>query len=310
MIVALKESFSAAASIVKLIFPVLFSLEILKYFQLIEPLSILFSPIMELLELPNEFSIIWVIGLFTGVYGAVASFFYIITNPESYSIAEVSILSALILIAHALPVEAKVSQYLGVGYWKTIFFRFFLSIIFALLIKCFIDFFGLLQDKIYLTTSIIGQQETSVISIIVNPIIICIKISLIIILLHLIIEFLKKIKVIYYLEIALKPIATILKIDDRLSSSVLIGIVLGISYGGSLLIKDMKNLKKVSNNEKKKAIYLLNILHSLIEDTILVLLIGANIFIVLFGRILFSIFIMILIDVYYYKFKSSGYREY
>ncbi len=302
---AMKESLISALSIIKLILPVLFVLEILKYFQLIEPLAILLSPVIELLGLPGEFSIIWIIGIFTGVYGSIVSFFYIINNPENYTIAQVSTLSALILIAHALPVEAKISQLLGIGYWKIIFFRLFLSVIFALLVKFFLDYFDLLQDSLNPVTQIIEQQETSIISIFVAPVIACIKIGIIIVTLHLMIHLLKKIRVIYYMEIALKPVAYVLRIDTRLSNSLLIGIILGVSYGGSLLMKDIEKLQEVSGNEKRKAIYLLNILHSLIEDTILILLIGADIFVVLSGRILFSIFIILLIDVYYKKFLTD-----
>ncbi len=303
MTASLKKSFTSAIAIIKLILPILFAIEILKYYQLIEPLSILLSPILELLELPNEFAIIWIVGIFTGIYGAIATFFYIATNPESYTIAQVSILSVLILVVHALPIEAKISQYLGVNYWKIIFFRFAVAIIYALIVKYLTDFFGLLQEKVHLTTIITTQQDTSIFSIITGPIITCIEIGVIIVVLYMIIDFLKKINVIRYIELILKPITYILKIDNRLSNSLLIGMVLGLSYGGAILIEDLKNLKKVSNKEKNKVVYLLNILHSLIEDTILVLLIGANIFVVLLGRIVFSILIMLLINVYHNKIK-------
>ena len=302
MISSIKNSFIPAIAIIKLIFPVLIILEILKYFQLIEPLSVLLSPILSLLELPNEFSIIWIVGLLTGVYGAIASFFYIIAEPQNYTVAEVSMLASLILIAHAVPIEAKISQYLGLSYFKTIFFRFFLSILFALLIKFSVDFFGLLQDKLDLISMVkIEQQEVSIQSIIFNPILICLEIGIIIIFLNLAVDFLKKIKVIYYIEIALKPIANFLKIDNRLTNSLLIGILLGLSYGSSLLMKDFKNLKNIPTTEKNKVIYFLNLSHALIEDTILVLFIGANIFVVLVARVLFSIFVILLIDLYYKK---------
>ena len=303
MTASLKKSFTSAIAIIKLILPILFAIEILKYYQLIEPLSILLSPILELLELPNEFAIIWIVGIFTGIYGAIATFFYIATNPESYTIAQVSILSVLILVVHALPIEAKISQYLGVNYWKIIFFRFAVAIIYALIVKYLTDFFGLLQEKVHLTTIITTQQDSSIFSIITGPIITCIEIGVIIVVLYMIIDFLKKVNVIRYIELILKPITYILKIDNRLSNSLLIGMVLGLSYGGAILIEDLKNLKKVSNKEKNKVVYLLNILHSLIEDTILVLLIGANIFVVLLGRIVFSILIMLLINIYHNKIK-------
>jgi len=46
----IKESIASALSIVKIILP--------KYFELIKPLLMLLLPVMELLELPDEFTIV------------------------------------------------------------------------------------------------------------------------------------------------------------------------------------------------------------------------------------------------------------
>ncbi len=45
--------------------------------------------------------------------------------------------------------------------------------------------------------------------------------------------------------------------------------------------------------------YFLNLMHSIIEDTVLVLLIGANIFIVVIGRLLFSISVLLMLNLYW-----------
>lgn len=243
----IKESIDSAISIIKIILPILYILQILKYFELIEPLSILLLPIMELLELPDEFAIVWIVGLLSSEYGAIVTFFYIINDPSNYTIAEVTTLSALILIAHALPIESKVSKLLGVGFLKTIFFRLFCAILFAFLVKSGLDYFNLLQDKIYLTEQI-HENKTTLFWLFVNPIITCLQIGFIIVSLHILIYYLKKINVIHYFEIALKPLAYILQIDSRLSSSLLIGMLLGISYGGALLLKDFKSLPDVSKH--------------------------------------------------------------
>ncbi|OIR24699.1 hypothetical protein BGC33_11460 [Bathymodiolus thermophilus thioautotrophic gill symbiont] len=68
-------------------------------------------------------------GLLSGGYGAVVTFFYAISDPSGYTVVEVSTLSALILMAHALPIESKISKLLGVGFFKTIFFRLFSTIL-------------------------------------------------------------------------------------------------------------------------------------------------------------------------------------
>ena len=252
-----------------------------------------------MLELPKEFGVVWVVGLLTGVYGGIASFFSIIEYPENFTVAQVTILSILMLIAHALPTEAKITKFLGVNYWYAIIFRFTLSIIFAFLLSVAFSSLGLLQEKIHVVDKIAFQHTNSYLEVITTPITISAKVGLIIIILHILIEFLKKIKIIYYLELMLSPITYILKFNNKLSSSLLVGLLLGISYGGALLMKDFDEIKSVNFRGKKKVIYFLNLVHSLVEDTILVLLINANLFVVLIGRILFSILILMLLNIYW-----------
>jgi hypothetical protein len=110
---------------------------------------------------------------------------------------------------------------------------------------------------------------------------------------------LKKWGVIVYLEKSLSPITRILKINKDISFSLLIGVLLGISYGGALLKKDFQEKSNISKEDKKKSIYFLNLMHSIIEDTALVLLIGANIFIVVIGRLLFSISVLLMLNFYW-----------
>jgi hypothetical protein len=43
-----------------------------------------------------------------------------------------------------------------------------------------------------------------------------------------------------------------------------------LSYGGALLKKDFQEKSNISKEDKKKSIYFLNLMHSIIEDTALV----------------------------------------
>ena len=288
----------SAFSIIKVILPVLVLVEILKYYDLIKNITVLVTPLLSLLNLPSEFGIVWVVSLFTGVYGGIASFLSIIDNVENYSVAEVTTLSSLILIAHALPIESKISKLLGVSYWKSMIFRFISSIVFSFFVNIFLTGFHLLQQNVNLAMPNIAIEEVHLINIIINPLITSFKIGIIIILLYFFIEVLKKINVIIILERALKPLTYLLNIDERLSSSLVIGVLLGISYGGALLQNDFKDLKDVKDSDKKSTVYFINLLHSLIEDTMLVLLIGANFFIVFFGRIIFSVVVLLCLNSY------------
>ncbi|CAB5495262.1 hypothetical protein [uncultured Gammaproteobacteria bacterium] len=292
------QDYYSAIGIIKIILPFLIIIEILKYFNLIIEISIVVYPLTSLLNLPVEFGMVLLLGLLTGVYGGVSSFFLLI-NPETVTTAEVTTLASFILISHALPIEAKISSYLGVEYWKIILFRIISAIIFSSLLTSIFSFFNLFQEKISVINIITVMGENSIQNILIGPFILCLEIGVIIILLHRLVFILKKWGVIVYLEKSLSPITRILKINKDISFSLLIGVLLGISYGGALLKKDFQEKSNISKEDKKKSIYFLNLMHSIIEDTVLVLLIGANIFIVVIGRLLFSISVLLMLNLYW-----------
>ena len=64
--------------------------------------------------------------------------------------------------------------------------------------------------------------------------------------------------------------------------------MLGIAYGGSLLI-DNVNKKIVSRKEGCTVMNILNLNHSVIEDTLLVLLVGSTLWIVLVLRLILGL---------------------
>jgi hypothetical protein len=91
--------------------------------------------------------------------------------------------------------------------------------------------------------------------------------------------------------ILLKPILSMLGISREATNLAIVGITLGVSFGGGLLINEAKR-GHISPRDIFVAMMLLNLLHSLIEDTLLVLLIGANFTTIFWGRIVFSIVVI------------------
>ena len=92
----------------------------------------------------------------------------------------------------------------------------------------------------------------------------------------------------------LSPILKILSISPKASNLTIVGITLGIAFGGGLLIKEAK-AGHISPRDVFITVTLLNLLHSLIEDTLLVLLLGADLMTVLWGRIVFALAVTALV---------------
>jgi uncharacterized protein (DUF2062 family) len=84
---------------------------------------------------------------------------------------------------------------------------------------------------------------------------------------------------------------SMLGISREATNLAIVGITLGVSFGGGLLINEAKR-GHISPRDIFVAMMLLNLLHSLIEDTLLVLLIGANFTTIFWGRIVFSIVVI------------------
>jgi hypothetical protein len=108
---------------------------------------------------------------------------------------------------------------------------------------------------------------------------------------------LKKIGVESLLQKSLSPIFKLIGITKDASSITITGITLGLSYGAGLLISEVKK-GHISKKDVLLSISFLSLAHSLIEDTLLILLLGADVIAILWVRILFSIIIVALLAKY------------
>ena len=97
----------------------------------------------------------------------------------------------------------------------------------------------------------------------------------------------------------LTPFLKLLGIGKEAANITIIGMILGLSFGGALLIEQAKS-GQVSKRNIFLAMSLLCLCHSIIEDTLLVMLLGADLLGVLWARLIFSfIFVMLLARVYF-----------
>ena len=85
-----------------------------------------------------------------------------------------------------------------------------------------------------------------------------------------------------------------LGLSEHTTSITIVGITLGLTYGGGLLIHEA-NKGELSKMDVFGSISLLAISHSLIEDTLLIMLLGASLSGILYARIIFSIILITLI---------------
>jgi len=78
------------------------------------------------------------------------------------------------------------------------------------------------------------------------------------------------------------------------ASITIIGMTLGVVYGGGLIIKEIKS-GFLGKKDAFLSLSLMSLSHSLIEDTLLMLAIGASLVGILFARLLFTIAVMVVL---------------
>jgi hypothetical protein len=85
----------------------------------------------------------------------------------------------------------------------------------------------------------------------------------------------------------LGPVLTSMGIGRSAATVTIFGMVLGISYGGGLIIRDVRS-GRLSNRDVFFSISLMGLSHAIVEDTLLMMSLGGNVAGVLFARVLFT----------------------
>ena len=93
------------------------------------------------------------------------------------------------------------------------------------------------------------------------------------------------------LKFLFQPLLKKLGIGSEATNITIIGMTLGIAYGGGLIIRESNN-GTIPSRDIFFSLVLMGFLHSIIEDTLLMMLLGGSIWGFLIGRIIFAFFIV------------------
>jgi hypothetical protein len=276
--------------LLKIMIPISIIVKILTEFGLIKIIADILTPIMGLVGLPGEFGLVWATALTTNIYGGLLVF-YSLSIENIYTISQVTVLSAIILVAHAFPIELSIAKKAGNKMWFMFLLRFLGGFILGGILNYFFNFFNLYKVPVDIIL-ISNNYNDSIIYWIFREIRNYFLILLIIFILLLLITFLRESGILNKLNGILKPCLEYIGISKEAAPISIIGITLGISYGGGIIINESKK-GILSKKDMFLSLSMMGLSHSIIEDTLLMVTIGASLSGILFGRIIFTIFIMI-----------------
>lgn len=284
-----RDIWDVSYTLFKLMIPVIIIVKVLEEMGAIEYISLLLGPLMGVVGLPESMGLVWATTILTNIYAGMLVFFYA-QQTEMLTVAQVTVIAILLLLAHGLPVEARIAQQAGIRLRVTLLLRIGGGFLFGWIAHLIMTHFNLLQEPNQLVWEpalpepglwpwFVGQLESLV------------MIQLIIIVLLTALKILKVVGIERLMGLMLRPVLKFLGIGREATTITIVGVTLGLAFGGGLLIKEAR-----AGHVPKKDIFasmsLLGLCHSMIEDTLLVLVLGADFFWVFWFRMLLALLIV------------------
>ena len=268
----------------KIMIPTLILVKIAEIYGLVKVLTNLFGPIMTMMGLPAEMALAITTTMLTNPY---AGIIVLASTPgiDELTVAQTTILASFILFTHSVIIEAAISRQAGLSAGATIIIRILSGILFCTLLNYFCSTFDLFDQIAVLNLPEMSMAPTLQ-QWIIDQIRGLIFIQFVIIILITFLEILRLIGIEKIIRLLLSPFLKILNIGQSASTIVVVGLTLGLGFGGGLMIKDVKQ-GLVAPRSAVGALIFINLFHSLIEDTTILLLIGPSLFTILIVRGLF-----------------------
>ena len=278
----------------KVILPVVIVIRALELIGAIPFLAKFLEPLTSFIGIDGSLGLVWMAAILVNIYAGLAAFASLQAIFD-YTVAETTILGLIILIAHSLPIEVAIAKKSRISWIFNLSFRFINAIVAGKILNLIFTKYELFnepnQSVLQVPNELVSNFEWATLQI-QNFFIIFLIIFFIISTINI----LKALGVWSLIINIMKIPLSYLGMSEKVANIILIGLTLGISFGGGFLIEESKK-----NNISKKDILLslsfLSLCHSIIEDTILILLLGSHISGILFFRFIYTVIIILLMKI-------------
>ncbi len=275
----------------KIMIPVVIAVKVLQELGLIGFVAAPLGPIMEVVGLPPEMGLVWATALINNIYSGLIVFLSI--SPDlPLTAAQATVLGSMILVAHSMPVELRVVQSSGPRIVFQCLVRLLGAILLGWILHLLYSKFNLLQHPatILLTPEGASSNE-SLIEWGLGELRNLISIYFIILTLLIVMKILSALRILAAMDFLLRPVLKLMGIGPKASALTVVGLTMGLSYGGGMIIHEVKS-GKINPRDVFYSLTLMSLCHSVIEDTLLLMMIGGHISGLFWGRLLFSMAIV------------------
>lgn len=304
----LKESLSLYWELLKIMVPVMIVIRLAVQFGAIEALAKVIDPVMYWVGLPGEMGVVWVTAMTVNIYAGAAALLALLPD-HPLTVAQATVLGSMILIAHSMPIEGRIAQKAGAGLLFTTTLRLTGAMTYGFLLSHIYSGLEVLNQPAVALFLPQGPPPADWLGWAVSSGRSLISIFWIILALIFCLKLLDVLKITPWIARALTPFLQIMGISDKATAMTMAGTLLGLSYGGGLIIKEAR-----SGGLPEKDIFLslsfMCLCHSLIEDTLFVMTFGGHWSGLLIGRFLFSLLVMMALAKIVHGLSQLTFRRY
>lgn len=288
-----RDALRVSRELYTIMVPVIILVKILQELDLIRYLALPLKPLMTLVGLPADMGLAWAAALLNSVYSGIIVFLQLAqSHGEPLTTAQVTTLGTMMLIAHALPIEGGVARKCGARFFAQAAIRIGTAIAFGLIFHAATAATGALGEAAAiplpfdnpaahadLTAWALGELRKLLW---ISAVIFCMLLGM---------KLLRRLGILQAISRALEPMMRLIGIGPKASTITMIGMTLGMSYGSGLIVQDVRK-GELEPEDVFCALSFMGVCHSLVEDTLLILLIGGDLSGVLWLRLALSLLLI------------------